>query len=77
MRRQPGSPRLSQPMNVRTPTKLVECPFEVRVDGVLRDQFYDVRDAVAVAKRVKETTRPADVAVVDARTKKLVIKIDG
>ena len=76
MRSQPGSPRLSQPMNVRTP-KLVECPFEVRVDKVLRDQFYDVRDAVSVAKRVKETTRPADVAVIDARTKKLVIKVDG
>jgi hypothetical protein len=63
-------------MNVRTPTKHVKCPFEVRVDGVLRDRFYDVRDAVAVAKRVKETKRAADVAVVDARTKKLVIKVD-
>jgi hypothetical protein len=64
-------------MNVRTPTKLVECPFEVRIDQNLHDRFYDVRDAVAVAKRVKETKRAADVAVVDARTKKLVIKVDG
>jgi hypothetical protein len=63
-------------MNVRTPTALIECPFEVRVDEILHDRFYDVRDAVAVAKRVKETKRAANVAVVDARTKKLVIKVE-
>ncbi len=63
-------------MNVRTPTKLVECPFEVRIDEVLHDRFYDVRDAVAVAKQVKATKRAADVVVIDARTSKLVIKVD-
>ncbi|WP_292529762.1 hypothetical protein [Methylocystis sp.] len=62
-------------MNVRTPTKLVECPFEVSIDKNLHDRFYDVRDAIAVAKRIKETKRAADVEVVDARTKKLVIKV--
>jgi len=64
-------------MNALTPTKLVECPFEVRVDEVLHDRFYDVRDAVAVAKQVKATNRAADVVVIDTRTKKLVIKVDG
>ncbi|MBG0796322.1 hypothetical protein IYX23_01245 [Methylocystis sp. L43] len=64
-------------MNTLTPTKLVECPFEVRVDDVLHDRFYDVRDAVAVAKQVKATKRAADVVVIDTRTKKLVIKVDG
>lgn len=64
-------------MNTLTPTKLVECPFEVRVDEVLHDRFYDVRDAVAVAKQVKATKRAADVVVIDTRTKKLVIKVDG
>ncbi len=54
-------------MNALTPTKLVECPFEVRVDEVLHDRFYDVRDAVAVAKQVKGTNRSADVVVVDTR----------
>lgn len=58
-----------------TPTKLVECPFEVRVDEVLHDRFYDVRDAVAVAKQVKATKRAADVVVIDTRTKTLVIKV--
>ncbi|PWB89898.1 hypothetical protein C5688_13750 [Methylocystis sp. MitZ-2018] len=60
-----------------TPIKLVECPFEVRVDKVLHDRFYDVRDAVAVAQQVKETNRVANVVVTDARTNKLVIKVEG
>ena len=64
-------------MNALTPTKLVECPFEVRVDEVLHDRFYDVRDAVAVARKVKAGKRAADVVVVDTRTNKLVIKVDG
>ncbi len=64
-------------MKAVTPTKLVECPFEVRVDEVLHDRFYDVRDAVAVARKVKGTKRAAEVVVIDARTKKLVIKVDG
>jgi hypothetical protein len=64
-------------MNTGTPSKLVECPFEVRVDEVLHDRFYDVRDAIAVAKRVKATKRTADVVVIDTRTNKLVIKVDG
>ncbi|MFO1126163.1 MAG: hypothetical protein U1E25_13475 [Methylocystis sp.] len=72
-----GRRLLSTQTNALTSTKLAEYPFEVRVDGVLRERFYDVRDAVTLAKRVKQATRPADVAVIDARTKKLVIKVDG
>jgi hypothetical protein len=63
-------------MNAVTPAKLVECPFEVRVDKILHDRFYDVRDAVAVAKKVKGTQPGADVVVIDTRTNKLVIKVD-
>jgi hypothetical protein len=43
----------------------------------LHDRFFDVGDAVAVAKQVKATKRAADVVVIDTRTKKLVIKVDG
>jgi hypothetical protein len=32
--------------------KLIECPFEVRIDGVVHDQFYNVRDALASARAV-------------------------
>lgn len=64
-------------MNALTRTKLVECPFEVRVDKVLHDRFYDVRDAVAVARKVKGTNRSADVVVIDARTNKMVIRVDS
>lgn len=63
-------------MNTLSPTKLVECPFEIRVDGILHDRFYDVRDAVAVARQIKETKRAADVMVIDARTNRLVVKVD-
>ncbi|MDP3552817.1 hypothetical protein [Methylocystis sp.] len=64
-------------MNALTPTKLVECPFEVRVDEVLHDRFYDVRDAVAVARKLQATKRQADIVVMDTRTKKLVIKVES
>jgi hypothetical protein len=64
-------------MNAETPSKLVECPFEVRVDEVLHDRFYDVRDAIASARIAKRNDRNSRVIVMDARTGKLVIKIEG
>ncbi len=36
-----------------------------------------VRDAVAVARKVKAGKRAAHVVVMDTRTNKLVIKVDG
>ncbi|MGJ0532842.1 hypothetical protein [Methylocystis sp.] len=70
-----GSPARSSPMNLR-PSKLVECPYEVRIDRVLRDQFYDVRDAMAFARIVKQKHPTSRVIVVDARTGKLVIEVE-
>jgi hypothetical protein len=58
------------------PPRLVACPFEVRVDGEMRDQFYDVRDAMMSAKTLKKNNPSATVLVVDARTRKIVIEID-
>jgi hypothetical protein len=43
--------RTASPQPCRT--KLIECPFEVHIDGVSRDQFYDVRDATAAARTAK------------------------
>jgi hypothetical protein len=57
--------------------KLIECPFEVRVDGVVHDHFYDVRDALASARAVKKTKRSSTVVVTDVRTGKLVIEVEG
>jgi hypothetical protein len=37
----------------------------------------DVRDAVAVARKVKAGKQAAHVVVMDTRTNKLVIKVDG
>jgi hypothetical protein len=62
-------------MNLR-PSKLVECPYEVRIDGVLRDQFYDVRDAMGFARIMKWKNPRSRVIVVDARTGKLVIEVE-
>lgn len=62
-------------MNLR-PSKLVECPYEVRIDGVLRDQFYDVRDAIGFARKIKQKTSTSTVIIVDARTRKLAIEVE-
>ena len=52
-------------------------PFEVRIDGVLHDHFYDVRDAMASAKTAKRKKLSSTVVVTDVRTRKLVIEIEG
>jgi hypothetical protein len=62
-------------MNLRPP-KLVECPYEVRIEGVLRDQFYDVRDAIGLARTIKQKNPTWTVIIVDARTGKLVIEVE-
>jgi hypothetical protein len=56
-------------------SRLIECPFEVRVDGMAHDHFYDVRDAVASARAVKKAKLSATVVVTDVRTGKLVIEV--
>lgn len=62
-------------MNLR-PSKLVECPYEVRIDGVLRDQFYDVRDAMGFARIIKQKNPMSTVIIVDARTGKLALEVE-
>jgi hypothetical protein len=49
----------------------------VCVDGVLHDQFYDLRDAAAAARSAKRSYPGSTVTVTDARTRKLVIQIDA
>jgi hypothetical protein len=57
--------------------KLITCPFEVRLDGVLRDQFYDVRDAIAFARIVKQKNSTSVVTIVDMRTGRLVLEVES
>lgn len=61
---------------VERPAKLIECPFVVRIDGVLHDQFYDVRDALAAARAAKRNKLSSTFVVTDARTGKLVIEVE-
>lgn len=56
--------------------KLIPCPYAVIVDGRVRDQFYDVRDAVAAARSIRKQSPASDVVVTDTRTGKLKIEID-
>lgn len=46
--------------------RLVECPFDVRVNDATYDRFYDVRDALAVARTLKRENPSAVVIVSDA-----------
>jgi hypothetical protein len=64
-------------VNEKTPRagKLIECPFDVKIDGVPYDRFYDVRDALAVARAIKRKNPSAAVVVTDTTTSKLVIDI--
>ena len=57
------------------PSKLVACPFEVRVDGALHDRFYDLRDAVASARIAKRDNPTRTVVVTDVRTRKVVFEL--
>jgi hypothetical protein len=56
-------------------TKLIECPFVVSIDGVVHEQFYDVRDAMASARAAKRDKLSATVVVTDVRTGKLLIEV--
>jgi hypothetical protein len=58
-------------------SRLIEWPFEVRVDGALHDQFYDVRDAMASARAAKRNKPSSTVVVTDVRTGNLVIEVEG
>jgi hypothetical protein len=61
---------------VQRPAKLIECPFNVRIDGLVYDQFYDVRDALASARAAKRNKFGSTVVVTDVRTGKLVIEVE-
>jgi hypothetical protein len=65
------------PQRLGGPSKLVACPFEVRIDGNPHDQFYDVRDATASARIAKRLNPASVVVVTDVRTGKLVIPVEG
>jgi hypothetical protein len=59
------------------PSKLIECPFAVRIDAALHDQFYDVRDAMAAARIAKRRNPTAVITIADVRTGKLLIEVQA
>jgi hypothetical protein len=56
--------------------RLIPCPYIALVDGQARDQFCDVRDAVAAARSIHKQSPASDVVVTDTRTGRLKIEID-
>ena len=56
-------------------SKLIKCPFEVRIDGAPHDRFYDLRDAMASARIAKRDNPMSIVSVVDVTTGKLMIEV--
>ena len=58
-------------------SKLIKCPFEVRIDGAPNDQFYDLRDAMASARIAKRNNPMSIVLVADVRTGKLVFEVEA
>jgi len=52
----------------RRSSKLIKCPFEVRIDDAPHDQFYDLRDAMASARIAKRSNPMSIVVIADVRT---------
>ena len=65
-----------QQTDVRS-SKLIKCPFEVRIDGAPHDQFYDLRDAIASSRIAKRDNPMSIVVVTDVRTGKLVFEVEA
>jgi hypothetical protein len=58
-------------------SKLIKCPFEVRIDGAPHDQFYDLRDAAASARIAKRKNPVSIVVVIDVTTEKMMIEVEA
>jgi hypothetical protein len=57
-------------------SRIIKCPMEVRINGALHDQFYDVRDAIASARIAKRNNPTSLVVVTDVKTGKLIIEFE-
>ncbi len=55
--------------------KLVSCPYKVLIDGKTVDEFYDIRDAVAVARMAKSKSPVSQVTVADQPLGRLIVEI--
>jgi hypothetical protein len=55
--------------------KLVQCPYKVLIDGEIIDEFYDVRDAIAVARLAKSKRPQSQVKVSAQPSGRLIVEI--
>ena len=66
-----------RPQSEALSSKLIKCPFEVRIDGEPHDRFYDLRDAMASGRVAKRNNPMSIVVVVDVTTGKLMIEVEA
>jgi hypothetical protein len=57
------------------PQRLVSCPYKVLVNGVVVDEFYDVRDAIAAARAAKTKNPNSSIKVSDAPSGRLIVEV--
>ena len=65
-----------RPQSEALSSKLIKCPFEVRIDGEPHDRFYDLRDAMASGRVAKRNNPMSIVVIADVTTRKLVVEIE-
>jgi hypothetical protein len=58
-----------------TRTRLVKCPYKVLLGGVIVDEFYDIRDAIASAHVLKTSHPNQFVKVTDEPSGRLIVEI--
>lgn len=59
----------------RLPTRLVNCPYKVLLNGNIVDEFYDVRDAISAARATKVQNPDSQVAISDEPSGRLVVQV--
>jgi hypothetical protein len=59
----------------RLPTRLVNCPYKVLLNGTVVDEFYDVRDAISAARATKVQNPTGQVTVSDEPSGRLVVQV--
>jgi hypothetical protein len=58
-----------------TRTRLVKCPYKVLLGGVIVDEFYDIRDAIASTHVLKTSHLNQLVKVTNEPSGRLIVEI--
>ena len=72
-----GGENLSDDANKgrRLPTRLVNCPYKVLLNGNVVDEFYDIRDEISAARAAKSQSPNSQVTVSDEPSGRLIVQV--